>query len=345
MAQQYANMTYQGLLDAGVPEPQARLGATNPDVQKAIVAKMFPEFKPQNIGNTTGSFNPATGQFRPQYIAPEFKTVGAGDTGISYQPPLASAQPGISSPLPSPPRPAPLTPGSAGAGPGPTGLPQGARSSPIQTSPLAPPSGARGPMPLGGTQTLVPGQSVEDIAAAKARGEVVGQQQAALGQARTNFDAMLKNIADLQKHPGKDAATGMFMGRLPYGRTQDAQNFINQEAQLKGQVAGIIAQARTSNSRALGALADQIQAGIAGLDRTSSTDDYSKGLDNLRDLITAYKQNAIDLAASKPIDTSAGTAAAQPSTAKATPKYREGQIARSKNGPPLIFRGGVWQPM
>ena len=59
--QQMAGMTYKALLDAGVPEPQARLGATNPDVQKAITAKMFPTYVPKNIGNTTGS-NPATGR-------------------------------------------------------------------------------------------------------------------------------------------------------------------------------------------------------------------------------------------------------------------------------------------
>ena len=94
MYQQMAGMTYKALLDAGVPEPQARLGATNPDVQKAITAKMFPTYAPQNIGNTTGSFNPATGQFTPQYVAPEFKTVAPGDTGISYQPPLQGAAPG-----------------------------------------------------------------------------------------------------------------------------------------------------------------------------------------------------------------------------------------------------------
>ena len=117
MYQQMAGMTYKALLDAGVPEPQARLGATNPDVQKAITAKMFPTYAAHNVGSTTGSFNPATGQFTPQYVAPEFKTVSPGDTGISYQPPIG------------------------GAAAGPMGVP---RPAPVQASPLAPPPGVPG---------------------------------------------------------------------------------------------------------------------------------------------------------------------------------------------------------
>jgi hypothetical protein len=167
MYQQMAGMTYKALLDAGVPEPQARLGATNPDVQKAITAKMFPTYAPQNIGNTTGSFNPATGQFKPQYIAPEFKTFAPGDTPISYQPPLA------------------------GAAPGPLG-------GPVQSAPLPPPPGAQGPVPLGGpppgrqpptpvgqggTQVLAPGMSVQEKEAATERGKLQGQAQGNLQKA------------------------------------------------------------------------------------------------------------------------------------------------------------------
>ena len=182
-------MTYKALLDAGVPEPQARLGATNPDVQKAITAKMFPTYAAHNVGSTTGSFNPATGQFTPQYVAPEFKTVAPGDTGISYQPPIG------------------------GAAAGPMGVP---RPAPVQASPLAPPPGVPGqasptpsaPVAQGGTQTIVPGMSLQEKQAQTTAGTVQGQTLAGLLPLQTQTQQALQIVDQIQNHPGQNLALG-----------------------------------------------------------------------------------------------------------------------------------------
>ena len=189
MYQQMAGMTYKSLLDAGVPEPQARLGATNPDVQKAITAKMFPTYAAHNVGSTTGSFNPATGQFTPQYVAPEFKTVAPGDTGISYQPPIG------------------------GAAAGPLGVP---RPTSVQATPLAPPPGVPGqasPIPgasaaQGGMQTIVPGMSLQEKQAQTTQGTIQGQTAAGLLPLQTQTQQALQIVDQLQNHPGQKLALG-----------------------------------------------------------------------------------------------------------------------------------------
>jgi hypothetical protein len=182
-------------------------------VQKAITAKMFPQYAAHNIGNTVGKFNPATGDFTPQYVAPEFKTVAPGDTGISYQPPLVGGAPG-GVPRPGPVQGGPLPPPPGAQGPTPLG----------QGAPGTAPVGRQPPAPVGqgGTQVVVPGMSLQEKEAATERGKLQGQAQGNLPKAEATASQALSIIDQIQTHPGRNffstgplAATAQFQKGTP----------------------------------------------------------------------------------------------------------------------------------
>lgn len=273
--QQFQQQVFQTLVANGVEPKRALLAVQSPEEFKAIIGQLNPTFAAHNIGNTTGSFNPQTGQFNPQFTAPEFKTLAAGDTGISYQPPL---------------------PGQA-----PT-------RAPIQASPLAPPAGGAGPMPLppqaapvgpmtqGGTQTLVQGMSPQELAAQRAAGTAQGQAASTLPNTLAAADQALKLIDQVQSHPGKNEATGTILGRVPIGLTPNAQNFITTLSQLQGQVF-LRAYGQLKGAGAISEVEGQKgEQAIAALNRAQTTDQFDSALKDLRDVVTLGRSNAIKIA-------------------------------------------------
>ena len=300
--QQMAGMTYKALLDAGVPEPQARLGATNPDVQKAITAKMFPTYVPHNVGNTAGGFNPATGQYNPQYVAPEFKTVAPGDTGISYQPSLQ------------------------GAAPGPLG-------GPVQSAPLPPPPGAQGSVPLGrqppapvgqgGTQTLVPGMSLQEKAAQTESGQLIGQARANLPKAQATAEQALSLIDEIRNHPGRNFfSTGPLAATAAYQKGTPQYDFHQTLEQAKS---GAFLSA-FSTLRGGGSISDaegkKATTAFARMDAAQSRAGFDKALDDYRNVIQTGLANQQRIArgelqpySTSPIDLRAGGTTAAPTTA------------------------------
>jgi hypothetical protein len=308
---QMANLTYQGLIDAGVPEVQARLGATNPDVQRAIVARMFPTYTPEKIGNTIGGFSSTTGRFRPEYQAPTTEKLAPGESLAISQPPLfpgggvmagqpqyPRTQPGPiqASPLGAPTRapvsqPSPLSP-SAGAGPG------GANAGP----------GATG---VPGVTVAIPGMSLQEKARQEAAGQAQAGAQQGLNPAKTIFDDAIDSLDELGRHPGKKYAVDPLMGQLPVGAQfltghgREAQDFVSAREDAKNKLALVLtqmqAQARTPGSpRVLGSLADQMVGGLSGLDRAQTVDQFDRGLKSVTNLIKAFRQNAVTAAAGTP---------------------------------------------
>jgi hypothetical protein len=334
---QMLNFTYRALRQAGVPDAQAQLGATNPDVQKAIVAKMFPTFAPQNIGNTTGSFNPATGEFRPQYIAPTFQTAGPDQQVFSYQPSI----PGQSGPQQARTQPPPTQASPLGTVP----------RAPIQSSPLAPPVGAAGPMPLGGnTQLLSPGMSVAEKARQEAAGGTTGRVQAGAAAVLPNtlasFDHTANLIDDLQAdETGMKWATGSLLGRLPvpipFSGAGDYMAKLNQLESLYGDL------------KTKGGLTE-IQAkkgedAVAALTRAQSTPQFKKALTDLGDVVAQGRANAITIAGEDPNNPKfAPPTRARPGGPQATTTPTAGAaptIINRKTGQRMILRNGQWAPV
>jgi hypothetical protein len=335
---QMLNFTYQALRRAGVPDAQAQLGATNETVQKAIVAKMFPTYAPQNIGNTTGSFNPATGEFRPQYVAPSFQTASPDQQVFSYQPGIPGQ------PSPQYPR---TQPG------------------PIQATPLPPPPGARGPMPVAGagalssgtnfggnTQMLSPGMSVAEKARQEAAGGTAGRVQAGaaavLPNTLANFDHTANLIEDLKAdETGMNWATGSLFGRLPvpipFTGASDYMAKLNQLESLYGDL------------KTKGGLTE-IQAkkgedAVAALTRAQSTPQFKKALTDLGDVVAQGRANAITIAGGDPNDPKfAPSQRARPGGPQANAPTAAGAgqaptIINRKTGQRMILRNGQWAPM
>lgn len=73
------NLTVRALISRGVPPQDAALAASNPEMMKALLPRLWPTYQAHNIGNTGTAFNPATGEFKPGYTAPKVEKYQAGD--------------------------------------------------------------------------------------------------------------------------------------------------------------------------------------------------------------------------------------------------------------------------
>jgi hypothetical protein len=287
--QQFQQQVFQTLLDNGVPRERALLAIQSPEALKAEIAKLNPTYAPHNVGNTTGSFSPQTGQFNPQFTAPEFKTAEPGAQVYSYQPPLPGQMPMRAmqaSPL-----------GPPAGGPGPMPPPGGGPG--IQASPLAPPAGGAGPMQFGGTQVLSPGMSPQDLAQQRAVGTAAGTAQgqaaATLPNTLASADQALKIIDQVDKHPGKAQAVGAIVGHLP-AITPQAQNFDVLRGQLQGQVF-LRAYGQLKGAGAISEIEGQKgEQAIGALSRAQTLDQFNNALTDLRDVVTLGRQNAIKIA-------------------------------------------------
>ena len=69
------------------------------------------------------------------------------------------------------------------------------------------PLGRQPPTPIGqgGTQTLVPGMSLQEKAAAESAGQAQGQAQAKLPATLTAADQALALVKQVQQHPGRNS--------------------------------------------------------------------------------------------------------------------------------------------
>jgi hypothetical protein len=319
---QMLNFTYQALRQAGVPDAQAQLGATNPDVQRAIVARMFPTYEFKTVGDTAGSFSPTSGQFQPQFQSPQFKTAEPGAQVFSYQPPLPG-QPvprslGVGGPSPQYPRtqPGPMQASPLGNVP----------RAPIQSSPLAPPAGASGPMSLpGGTTVLSPGMTPRQMAAERTAGEAQGAASAGLDSTKTTLDYMRNTIKEIREHPGLRYAVGPAVGAAPWLPGQGG-DFIAALGGLQGQA---FVQALNNLKGRRGVEPEKLQASIADLSRKQSPEQFTKQLDALDQLVSVQRENAIKAAGENPADHAASTL--PQGRQSAAPTYsREQLIAEAK---------------
>jgi hypothetical protein len=152
---QALNLTYQALIQAGVPEPQARLGAMNPEAQKAVIGRLFPSYEFKEAGGQAIGYN----QYDPRSSVPlisnpKVTPLGAGEVPFVQQPGF----PGLGAP------------GMGAPGMGAPGM----GAPPIQQSPLPPPPGARAPVPPpapgAGRPPLVPPTVAPPVAGAPGGG-------------------------------------------------------------------------------------------------------------------------------------------------------------------------------
>ena len=85
--QQQARMgAIQFLISKGMKPAEAIAMSANPLLLKTLIERSMPEFKPHNVGDVGGSFNPVTGAFTPQFAAPKTEKVGPGDKLLSVTP-------------------------------------------------------------------------------------------------------------------------------------------------------------------------------------------------------------------------------------------------------------------
>ncbi len=75
------------LVQQGLTPQQAMLAINNPEFMKAAAPSIFPKYDFQNVDNTVGRFNPATGRFDVQGAVPKETKLSAGETLVSGTPP------------------------------------------------------------------------------------------------------------------------------------------------------------------------------------------------------------------------------------------------------------------
>jgi hypothetical protein len=83
----------RALLARGASPADAMLAASSPEAFKALLSRLWPTYSAHNVGDVSGSFNPATGDFKPQYAAPKFEKVGEGDSLYNVTPSLNGSAP------------------------------------------------------------------------------------------------------------------------------------------------------------------------------------------------------------------------------------------------------------
>lgn len=99
-ASKQQNLTIQALRARGVPEADIALAASNPEIMKALLPRLWPQLKPHNVGNTVGAWNEATGKFAPQYSDPKTEKVSAGESLVSVNGTTATPISGLPAPQP-----------------------------------------------------------------------------------------------------------------------------------------------------------------------------------------------------------------------------------------------------
>jgi hypothetical protein len=175
-------------------------------------------------------------------------------------------------------------------------------------------------MPLGGTQTLVPGMSIQEKAAQQAAGTAQGQAAATLPNTLQAADQALKLVDAVRDHPGKNEGVGWILGRLP-AMTPNAQNFTNVLGQLQGQVF-LRAYGQLKGAGAISEIEGQKgEQAIAALSRAQTVDQFNKALDDLRDVVQTGRTNAIKIAKGDTAPTPG-----PPSSGKASAADRYGQL-------------------
>jgi hypothetical protein len=242
--------------------------------------------------------------------------------GVSAAPPPIKLGAGETPYVPAPPQ---LTyPGGAGmAGqPGQPGQPAYPRTQPgpiqasplgalarapiAQPSPLPPPTGAAPPggqPTVGGTLPLGPPMTIEEKAAAEARGKATGEAAAGLENTKTTLDYLHNKIQSVLNHKGLNDAVGPGVGLAPW-LPGEGGNFIAELGGLQGQA---LARAINNIRTVRGIDSDKLTASIADLNRRQSPEQFKIQLRNLDQLIAVQRKNAITAAGANPEEHAAST--------------------------------------
>lgn len=77
---QAQNATIAALKAKGFSDAEIALAASSPEAMKAAISKIMPTYSAHNVGNTSGAFNPATGEFRPSYVEPKIEKIQPGES-------------------------------------------------------------------------------------------------------------------------------------------------------------------------------------------------------------------------------------------------------------------------
>lgn len=80
--QQAQNATIAALKAKGFSDAEIALAASSPEAMKAAISKIMPTYSAHNVGSTAGSFNPATGDFKPSYVEPKIEKIQPGESII-----------------------------------------------------------------------------------------------------------------------------------------------------------------------------------------------------------------------------------------------------------------------
>lgn len=77
---QAQNATIAALKAKGFSDAEIALAASSPEAMKAAISKIMPTYSAHNVGSTAGSFNPATGDFKPTYVEPKIEKIQPGES-------------------------------------------------------------------------------------------------------------------------------------------------------------------------------------------------------------------------------------------------------------------------
>lgn len=77
---QAQNATIAALKAKGFSDAEVALAVSSPDAMKAALAKIMPTYSAHNVGGTGGAFNPATGEFKPQFVEPKIEKMQPGES-------------------------------------------------------------------------------------------------------------------------------------------------------------------------------------------------------------------------------------------------------------------------
>lgn len=279
--------------DFGLTEPQARAFVQDPKMAEALMPLIAPKHEFKEAGQYYGGFNPATGKYSIQGVAPKAEKLDPGQN-------LVYGAPGLPGQAPAP------KPGvQGGIFGGMNGQPLGWKDAASTTASGTTAASGNPGKPLEydmGTHTIlldpvtrkeigrIP-KNIQEKKTAEVEGELRGTANVNLPDTITNATQALGLIDKIEKHPGKAGGTG-FWGAFPTLPGTRVKDFDIAVDQLKSQA---FLQAYTQ-LRGSGAISDKegqvATAAQARLNQAGSEGEFNVALKELKDVL----KNGIDRA-------------------------------------------------